>query len=80
MAVNGAFEEAVKDTRSSSPERRKMLIMSGVSAIAHVTSVVTFDPDPNEVIPTVISLPLIHSTPLMHSQALSAFFFYILLQ
>ncbi|KAF2092128.1 aldehyde reductase [Saccharata proteae CBS 121410] len=39
MAAEGAFDEAVK----------------GVSAVAHVASVVTFDPDPNKVIPPVIA-------------------------
>ncbi|UPK96710.1 hypothetical protein LCI18_007645 [Fusarium solani-melongenae] len=39
MAADDAFTEAVK----------------GVSAVAHVASVTTFDPDPNKVIPTVIA-------------------------
>ncbi|KAF4624525.1 hypothetical protein G7Y89_g13647 [Cudoniella acicularis] len=39
MAVGGAFDEAVK----------------GVSGIAHVASVLTFDPDPDEVIPTALA-------------------------
>ncbi|KAM5387043.1 hypothetical protein ACJZ2D_000336 [Fusarium nematophilum] len=39
MAADDAFTEAVK----------------GVSAVAHVASVMTFDPDPNKVIPTVIA-------------------------
>ncbi|KAL6355759.1 hypothetical protein LRP88_09342 [Fusarium phalaenopsidis] len=39
MAADDAFTEAVK----------------GVSAVAHVASVMTFDPDPNKVVPTVIA-------------------------
>ncbi|KAH8688571.1 hypothetical protein BGZ61DRAFT_533343 [Ilyonectria robusta] len=39
MAVPEAFDEAIK----------------GVSAISHVATVMIFDPDPNKVIPTVIS-------------------------
>jgi len=55
MSVEGAFDEAVKGTSSSSSHLKIMLTVPGVEGIIHTASIVTFSPDPNAVIPPTIA-------------------------
>ena len=60
MATEGAFSEAAAGTSPSQQHEQGMLAVShnghlGVSAIVHTASVMTFDYDPNTVIPPAIA-------------------------